>query len=85
VFMREDRKSFGFNISSVANQRVPTSAALIPCKVESLLRVLSFLGSACSRAFKNQLRREFVLNIQVATLSVPPNEHVLPAPSCIFN
>jgi hypothetical protein len=37
VFMREDRKSFGFNISSVANQRMPTSAALILRKVESLL------------------------------------------------
>jgi hypothetical protein len=36
--MRRDRKLFAFNIPSVANQRVPTSAALIPRKVESLLR-----------------------------------------------
>ena len=46
--MREDRKSFGFNISSVANQRVPTSAALIPCKVESLLLRQTFeVGCLC--------------------------------------
>jgi len=35
--MREDRKSFGFNISRVASPRTPTSAALIVRKVESLL------------------------------------------------
>jgi hypothetical protein len=37
MFVRGDRKSFAFNISSVANQRVPTSAALTVRKVESLL------------------------------------------------
>jgi len=35
--MQEDRNSFAFNISSVANQHMPTSAALILRKVESLL------------------------------------------------
>jgi hypothetical protein len=35
--MQGDRKSLVFNISSVANQRMPTSAALILRKVESLL------------------------------------------------
>ena len=37
MFMREDRKYFGFNISSVANQRMSTSAAFKLRKVESLL------------------------------------------------
>jgi hypothetical protein len=52
VFMREDRESFGFNISSAAKQRMPTSAALIPRKVESLLlrhfqcTLSGFAGSA---------------------------------------
>jgi hypothetical protein len=31
VFKREHRKSFGFNISSVANQCMPTSTALTYC------------------------------------------------------
>jgi hypothetical protein len=35
--MREDRKSFAFNISIVANQHMSTSAALILHRVESLL------------------------------------------------
>ena len=50
--MREDRKSFGFNISSVASERMPTSTALILCRVESLLlrhtieqSSLAFLGA----------------------------------------
>jgi hypothetical protein len=35
--MRKDRKSLGFNISRVASQRMPTNAALILRKVESIL------------------------------------------------
>jgi hypothetical protein len=37
VFMRRERKFFIFNLSTVANQRVPTSLALITGQVESLL------------------------------------------------
>ena len=35
--MQGDGESLGFNISSVANQRMPTNTALILCRVESLL------------------------------------------------
>jgi hypothetical protein len=56
LFMRGNRKSFAFNISSVANQRVPSSAALIPRKVKSLLL--------------RQLVLEFLLSVRLSNLNI---------------
>ena len=72
MFMRGDRKSFAFNISSVANQRVPTSAALTLRKVESLLLRQSSV---------NSLRKKLPVDTK-ASLILRPSEHQSKTPNC---
>ena len=51
MFMRVKRKSFAFNISSVANQRVPTILARIPRQVEPRLPPQQNLNPLLSEPF----------------------------------
>jgi hypothetical protein len=70
--MWEDRKSFAINISSVANQHMPTSTALIVRKVESLvLRHCSEMRQKCGYLYLATIFVLFILFILIAII-IPP-------------